>query len=203
MFELKENFSLKNHNTFGIHAKSKYFVSCSSETDLIEFLNIHETKELPLMVLGGGSNVLFTEDFNGYILHPNIKGIEIKRESDKEIEIKVGAGEDWDELVAYCVEKGWGGLENLSLIPGNVGTCPIQNIGAYGVEVKDTITLVETIDIQSLKKNNYNNAQCEFAYRDSIFKRKLKGKQIITYVHFKLKKQPDFKLEYGNLKLKL
>jgi len=200
MFELKEHFSLKNHNTFGVDANARFFVSCNSENEIVDFLSIHNKQELPLMILGGGSNILFTTDFEGYIVHPNIKGIQVVHETDKEIIIKVGAGEDWDELVNYCVENGWGGIENLSLIPGNVGTCPIQNIGAYGVEVKDVITDVEAINIESLKKQVFKNEECEFGYRDSIFKRKLKGKQIITYVSFKLKKQPDFKLDYGNLK---
>ena len=203
MFELKENFSLKNHNTFGLNTKTRYFVVCNSEDELIEFLNIHYKKELPLMILGGGSNVLFTKDYDGVILHPRIKGIEILRETDEEIELRVGAGEDWDEFVAYCVERGWGGIENLSLIPGNVGTCPIQNIGAYGVEVKDVIVAVETLELTTLQKCYFKNIECEFAYRDSIFKRKLKGKQIITYVRFKLKKQPNFKLDYGNLNEKV
>jgi len=203
MFELKENFSLKNHNTFGLNTKTRYFVVCNSEDELIEFLNIHYKKELPLMILGGGSNVLFTKDYDGVILHPMIKGIEILRETDEEIELRVGAGEDWDEFVAYCVERGWGGIENLSLIPGNVGTCPIQNIGAYGVEVKDVIVAVETLELTTLQKCYFKNIECEFAYRDSIFKHKLKGKQIITYVRFKLKKQPNFKLDYGNLNEKV
>ncbi len=203
MFEIKENFALKNHNTFGINAKTKYFVFCNSENDIKEFLNIHKNKDLPLMILGGGSNVLFTRDYEGYILHPKIKGIETIYETKDEIEVRVGAGEDWDEFVGFCVENGWGGVENLSLIPGNIGTSPIQNIGAYGVEVKDVITNVEVIEIDSQKRICYKNEECEFGYRDSIFKRKLKGKQIITYVTFRLKKQPIFKLDYGNLNEKL
>lgn len=199
MFEIKENFALKNFNTFGINVKTKYFVPCSSESDITEFLNIHKNMDLPLMILGGGSNVLFTGDYGGYILHPNIKGIETVNETNDEIEVRVGAGEDWDEFVEFCVEKGWGGVENLSLIPGNVGTCPIQNIGAYGVEVKDVVTKVEAIEIDTQKRVQYINEECEFGYRDSIFKRKLKGKLIITYVTFLLKKQPKFKLNYGNL----
>ena len=152
------------------------------------------------MILGGGSNVLFTKGFNGHVLHPNIKGIEILEDNKDEVILKVGAGEDWDEFVGYCVDNGWGGVENLSLIPGNVGTCPIQNIGAYGVEVKDVIEEVETIEIETLKTHCYKNSECEFGYRDSIFKRKLKGKHIITHVNFRLKKVPEFKLDYGNLK---
>ncbi len=203
MLEIKENFTLKKHNTFGIDVKTKYFIEYSSVDDLSNFLGIRRKQDLPLMILGGGSNVLFTKNFEGYILHPDIKGIEIIEESDDYVKIRVGAGVDWDELVDYCVKRNWGGIENLSLIPGNVGTCPIQNIGAYGVEVKDVITEVETLKIDSLKVFSFKNEECQFAYRDSIFKQKLKGKHIINYVTFKLNKRPVFKLDYGNLKEEL
>jgi UDP-N-acetylmuramate dehydrogenase len=199
MFEIKENISLKDYNTFGIDVNSKFFVECNSSQDIIDFLKTHQKSNLPLLILGGGSNVLFTKDFDGYILRPSIKGIEIINESDNDVTIKVGAGEDWDEFVAYCVEHGWGGIENLSLIPGNVGTCPIQNIGAYGVEVKDVITEVEALSIFILKSENFKNQECNFGYRDSIFKSKLKGTCVITHVTFKLQKQPVFKLDYGKL----
>ncbi len=199
MFKIKENISLKKCNTFNIDVNGQFYVECFSVQDIIDFLNIHRNKDLPLMVLGGGSNVLFTKDFEGYILRPSIKGINIINETNEEVIVKVGAGEDWDEFVEYCVNNDWGGVENLSLIPGNVGTCPIQNIGAYGVEVKDVIVSVEVLDIETLKVKSFLNLECNFGYRDSIFKRKLKGKQIITSVIFKLKKQPVFKLDYGNL----
>jgi len=199
MFEIKENFSLKNYNTFGIDAKCRFFVECSSVDELSNFLINHQKQDLPLMILGGGSNVLFTQDFDGYILRPFIKGINVIEESENDILVKVGAGEDWDEFVEYCVEKGWGGVENLSLIPGNVGTCPIQNIGAYGVEVKDVIEEVESLEIENLTRNIYKKEDCNFGYRDSIFKRNLKGKQIITHVSFRLQKRPVFKLNYGSL----
>ncbi len=203
MLEIKENFTLKKYNTLGIDVKTLYFAEYSSVIELIDFLNLHPKQDLPLIILGGGSNVLFTKDFEGYVLRPNIKGIEIIDDSDDFVKIRVGAGEDWDVLVDYCVDKNWGGIENLSLIPGNVGTCPIQNIGAYGVEVKDVITEVETLEIDSLKVFSFKNEECQFAYRDSIFKHKLKGKHIINYVTFQLNKQPVFKLDYGNLKEEL
>lgn len=203
MFEIKENFSLKKYNTFGIDVKTKYFIEYSSINELINFLDIKRKQDLPLMILGGGSNVLLTKDYEGYMLHSTIKGIEIIDETDNFVKIRVGAGEDWDEFVNYCVDHNWGGIENLSLIPGNVGTSPIQNIGAYGVEVKDVITEVETVEIESLKLFTIKNEECKFGYRDSIFKRELKGKHIVNYVIFKLNKQAVFKIEYGNLKEEL
>lgn len=199
MFEIKENISLKNHNTFGIDVQCRYLVICFSGEDIIQFLENNSDNRIPIMVLGGGSNVLFTKDFQGYVLRPYIKGIEVLEENGEEVIVKVGAGEDWDEFVGFCVDQGWGGVENLSLIPGNVGTCPIQNIGAYGVEVKNVIEEVESIEMDTLKTHRFKNAECEFGYRDSIFKQKLKGKHIITYVTFRLKKVPEFKLDYGNL----
>ena len=200
MFEIKGNLSLKNYNTFGIDVQSRFFTDCSSVEEIVAFIQFYKKQDLPLMILGGGSNILFTKDFEGYILRPFIKGIEVIADTDVDVTLRVGAGEDWDEFVGYCVDNGWGGVENLSLIPGNVGTCPIQNIGAYGVEVKDVIEEVETIEIETLKTHCYKNSECEFGYRDSIFKRKLKGKHIITHVNFRLKKVPEFKLDYGNLK---
>jgi len=200
MFEIKEDFSLKNYNTFGIDVKTKYFIEYSSVNELSNFLETYRKDGLPLMFIGGGSNVLFTKDFEGYILHPRIIGTEILNEDNEKVYVRVGAGEDWDEFVAFCVENNWSGIENLSLIPGNVGTCPLQNIGAYGVEVKDVITEVETIEIDTLKKAILTNEECQFGYRDSIFKRKLKGKHIINYVTFCLSKEQVFKLDYGNLK---
>src|SRR6056297_106861 len=203
MFEIKENFPLKKYNTFGIDVKSRYFSICSSIDELTQSINIHQKEKLPLLILGGGSNVLFTEDFPGLIIQPALKGIQVVNENSRVVQLKVGAGEVWDEFVEYCVEKGWGGVENLSLIPGNVGTCPIQNIGAYGVEVKDVIAEVETLEIDTFKKHRFNNEKCHFGYRDSIFKWALKGKHIITHVIFQLKKESDFVLDYGNLRVEL
>jgi len=199
MIEIKENYSLKKYNTFGFDVKSAYFSNFSTLEDLKELLLIQKNKKLPLIVLGGGSNILFTGDFNGLVIQPTIKGIEIISESNEYVDLRVGAGEDWDEFVGHCVNNSWSGVENLSLIPGFVGTCPIQNIGAYGVEVKDTIIKVETIETETLKEHLFLNAECNFGYRDSIFKRELKGKHIITHVHFRLKKNAEFILNYGNL----
>ena len=200
MIEIKENFSLKKYNTFGFDVTCSYFSTFETIEKLRELLIIQKNRKIPLLILGGGSNVLFTSDFNGLIIQPAIKGVKILSESKDFVDLQVGAGENWDEFVAYCVQNNWGGIENLSLIPGFVGTCPIQNIGAYGVEVKDVIQKVETIEISSLQEQDFSNSQCKFGYRNSIFKNELKGKHIITYVYFRLKKNADFIINYGNLK---
>lgn len=203
MFEIKENFPLKKYNTFGIDVKARYFSMCSSIDGLTQSINIYQKEKLPLLILGGGSNVLFTGNFPGLIIQPALKGIQVVNENSRVVQLKVGAGEVWDEFVEYCVEKGWGGVENLSLIPGNVGTSPIQNIGAYGMEVKDVITEVETLEIDTLKTHRFKNADCHFGYRDSIFKKALKGKHIIIHVYFRLNKNPNYTLDYGNLRSEL
>lgn len=200
MIEIKEKFALKKHNTFGFNISCAHFSTFSTIEELKELLLFHKNKKLSLMVLGGGSNILFTDNYNGLIIHPTLRGIKLINETDDFIELRVGAGEEWDYFVGYCVEKNWFGIENLSLIPGFVGTCPIQNIGAYGVEVKDVITNVGTVEIETLKNVNFTNEECKFGYRDSIFKNELRGKHVITHVHFKLQKKADFKLSYGNLK---
>ena len=199
MAQIQQNISLKPYNTFGIDANALYLCDCQTEKDLTEILNDPAYKQVNKLVLGGGSNVLFTKDFNGLIILNSIKGKEIIDENDNTIILRVGAGEDWDELVEYTVKNDWAGLENLSYIPGSVGASPIQNIGAYGEEVKNTINEVETIDLQTLKKINYKNEDCQFGYRNSIFKHELKGKAIITHVTFKLNKQHIFNLNYGAL----
>ena len=199
MAQIQQNISLKPYNTFGIDANALYLCDCQTEKDLTEILNDPAYKQVNKLVLGGGSNVLFTKDFNGLIILNSIKGKEIIDENDNTIILRVGAGEDWDELVEYTVKNDWAGLENLSYIPGSVGASPIQNIGAYGEEVKNTINEVETIDLQTLKKINYKNEDCQFGYRNSIFKHELKGKVIITHVTFKLNKQHIFNLNYGAL----
>lgn len=196
---LYEEFGLKSYNTFGVPAWTQYFYAFHDEYDLRDFLQATPKREIPVFVLGGGSNVLFIGNFYGLILHPQIAGISAMREDDNDVYVRVGAGVDWDELVAWTVEKGYFGLENLSLIPGQVGAAPIQNIGAYGVEVKDYIYQVEMIDITTGDKEIMSAEQCQFGYRDSVFKNDLKGKKVITYVTFKLSKTPVYHLEYGSL----
>lgn len=203
MIKIKDNYSLKKYNTFGLEVKCSYFSVFSTVDELKEILVINKNQNYPIMFIGGGSNILFTKDFNGLVVQPQIRGVEITSDSAEHIDLRVGAGENWDDFVDFCVQHDWAGIENLSLIPGFVGTCPIQNIGAYGVEVKDSITKVETVEIASSKEHVFSNADCNFGYRDSIFKRELKGKHVITYVHFRLNKKPEFVLNYGNLKEEL
>jgi UDP-N-acetylmuramate dehydrogenase len=196
-----ENFSLMEITTFGIDAKAKSFVQTANDDEIVTFLKSNNT--LPIFVLGGGSNIIFTSDFDGVVLQPSEKSVEIVCEDAESITLRVGAGMEWDELVKYTVEKGWGGLENLSLIPGHVGACPVQNIGAYGVEVKDTIAYVEGFRIDNVEPFCFDNAYCQFGYRDSIFKHELKGKMAITHVAFKLSKAPILKTHYGNIEEEL
>jgi len=184
----EKNFSLKNFNSFHIEVQADYFGKCSTIESLNTFFKTKKDS-LVFLILGGGNNILFTKNFNGYVIKNEIRGIEVISEDDEHIIIKAGAGEDWDEFASYCVEQNWGGLENLSLIPGTVGSSPIQNIGAYGAEVKDVIISVDTFNIKALKNETFDNGLCEFAYRESIFKKALRHTHIITHVTFRLYKK--------------
>ena len=182
--QIQENKSLKSYNTFGIDVKAKQFIEISSLKDLKELLKIKKD----FFILGGGSNLLLTKDIEKLVIHLNLKGIEILGEAENDIFVKVQAGENWHEFVLWCLEHDFGGIENLSLIPGNVGTSPIQNIGAYGVELKDSMFELEALEIETGLVKNFKNADCGFGYRNSVFKNELKGKYIITNVTFKLTK---------------
>ncbi len=184
--EISRNASLKSFNTFGIDVKAKSLVAVKSIDELITVLQNNYSENL--LILGGGSNMLLTKDVDVNVIHIDIKGIEVVRETEEFVFVKASAGENWHQFVLYTLENNWGGLENLSLIPGNVGTSPIQNIGAYGVELKDLFVSCEAIDVQTLEIENFTAAECEFDYRNSIFKHKVKGKYIITNVVFKLSK---------------
>lgn len=194
---LIENCSIKSYATFGIEAKARYFARVSTLEELSEALHHPLITGLPILILGGGSNLLFTKDFEGLVIKIEFKGIIVDNQNDSKVLVTVGAGEDWDNFVSFCVENGYAGLENLSLIPGVVGTCPVQNIGAYGVEVKDTIDHVTAFDRSTGKVCILTNADCHFGYRDSIFKYAAKGRYIITSVTFKLMLNPVFHTQYG------
>lgn len=192
-----DNCPLKERHTFGMDVMADR---------LIEFANEDELKSAltgavkPLLFMGGGSNLLFLNNYSGTVLHSVIDNINIVAEDDNSVSVRVGSGVVWDDFVAYCVEKGWWGVENLSLIPGEVGASAVQNIGAYGVEVKDVLQSIEAISVDDLSKRIFTNAECNYAYRDSIFKKSLKGKYVITYVTYRLSKKANPNIGYGALK---
>ncbi len=200
---IKENFSLHEFNTFHIDSVARYFTEVNSFETLRELITSGKLDETPLIILGGGSNMLFTGNFKGIVVHLINKGIEITGNTEDTILVKASAGENWHEFVNYCVKNGFGGLENLSLIPGNVGSCPIQNIGAYGIEVKDSFQSLEAMDLQTGELLVFSKEECRFGYRDSIFKRDLKGKFAICSVTFELNLNPEVHLEYGVIKQEL
>jgi UDP-N-acetylmuramate dehydrogenase len=191
--------SLLPYNTFGIDVKADFFIEYDSIADLQETLQLDVVKSNRVLHIGGGSNLLFLGDFNGVILHSAIKSIEKVGEDVDSVFLEVGSGVVWDDLVAYCVDNGWGGLENLSLIPGEVGASAVQNIGAYGVEVQDVIVAVNAVEVANAVARTFSNAECRYGYRNSIFKNELKGKYIITTIVFRLDKKPVFKLNYQHL----
>jgi UDP-N-acetylmuramate dehydrogenase len=193
------DISLKKYNTFGLDYKTDSLIIISSEDEAISLFSNRKVLKEPLFILGGGSNILFTKDFNGTIIHPEINGIEIIEQINETIIISAGAGVPWDELVQWTVNKGYGGLENLSFIPGTVGATPVQNIGAYGVEVKDTIEKVVAISLADGTHREFTNEECRFGYRESIFKGELKGMYLITSVWYRLATNPSPNTVYGSL----
>jgi len=198
---LLENISLRKYNTFGIDVSAKHFLEANSVSDIQNYLG--EKKSSPLLVLGGGSNILFTKNFDGTVLKNNLKGIELLKEDSENYFVKAGGGEVWHEFVLHCIKNNYAGVENLSLIPGCVGAAPIQNIGAYGVEQKETFYELEAINLKENKKVVFKNSDCQFAYRDSIFKHEAKNKFIITSVTFKLNKKPKLNTSYGAINQEL
>jgi len=196
---LLENFPLKFLNSFHTDVYAKYFTTINDIDELLEFYSENINLTLPVLILGGGNNILFTKNFEGCVLKIRIMGIEPIEENDDFIFIKANAGEDWDDFVAYCTNKNYGGLENLSLIPGQVGSSPIQNIGAYGTEVKDVISEVHTFNTSTKETEIFKNDQCQFGYRNSIFKSQLKETHIITGVVFKLNKNPILNTNYESV----
>ena len=193
--QIKENISLKPFNTFGIDAKARYFSTFSNDDELAELTSHHSP--LTKFILGGGSNILLTKDFDGLVLKNEVKGIELLHEDPEYVYVKAGAGENWHQLVLHCIQHGWGGVENLSLIPGNVGASPMQNIGAYGVELDDVFWSLEAFHLFDKKLYTFTKADCGFGYRDSVFKSKYKNEFAILSVTLQLKKHPVYHTSYG------
>ena len=197
--EITENISLQTLHSFGCNENANYFAKIDSIESIEKCIQWAKEKKIPYLILGAGSNILFTKTFEGLVLKMEIMGIKKIKETASEVFLEVGAGENWHHFVSYCVQKGWGGLENLSLIPGTVGAAPIQNIGAYGVEAKDTIVSVTAYDTQSAQLIILQNSDCAFGYRTSLFKLD-KTRYIISSVQIVLQKQPIFRTEYGAIK---
>lgn len=201
---MQEHFSLKPYNTFGVEAKSRYFTEVYDLEALKDAIDFSKSRHLNMLFLGGGSNILLTQDFDGLAIKLNLKGISEETLNENEILVTAKAGENWHELVLHCLEKNYGGLENLSLIPGNVGTSPMQNIGAYGTEIKDIFVECKVLNLETLDIETFDLEKCRFGYRDSIFKQEGKGKYIILEVTFRLtRKDHLIKTEYGAIKNEL
>jgi UDP-N-acetylmuramate dehydrogenase len=200
--QIQSNFSLKPYNTFGIDAKARYFSSFSTIEQLKELTNGHPSG-LTTFILGGGSNILFTKDFNGHVLKNDIRGIAKINEDDEYVYVKVGAGENWHQFVLFCIGNNWQGIENLSLIPGNVGASPMQNIGAYGVEISEVFLELNAFHLHEKSTRKFSLVDCEFGYRDSVFKKKYKDQFVILDVTYRLNKIPRYNTSYGALEREL
>lgn len=197
---IQQNVTLKNLNTFGMDVKANFFAIAQKIQQLSELLSFDEFRHLPKFILGEGSNILFTKDYPGLVIKMAIKGIHTFKEDDKHIWIEAGAGENWHDFVMYCVEHNYAGVENLSLIPGTVGAAPIQNIGAYGVELSNMFYQLKALHIKDATVRTFTNEECQFGYRDSIFKQDYRNQYIILSVILRLDKTPNFHIHYGNLK---
>lgn len=200
---IEENYSLLKHNTFGIDAKCRRFVEFETVEEACQVADMLNDDE-PLLIIGEGSNLLLTADFNGVVVHSAIKGLEATETGDGDILLKAGSGDNWDGVVAYCVENGWRGAENLSLIPGEVGASAVQNIGAYGAEVKDLIVEVEAVEIATGEVRTFKNEACEYGYRESRFKHDWKNHYLMTHVTYRLKRDDaPLNVAYGNIRAEL
>ncbi|MDR2148911.1 MAG: UDP-N-acetylmuramate dehydrogenase [Tannerella sp.] len=197
---IEQNYNLLKHNTFHISAKTRWFMEYSNEEELLKILHDEYFQECLSLHIGEGSNLLFINDFNGIILHSNIKGIDLVGETADSVYLRIGAAEHWDDVVAFAVSKGWGGIENLSHIPGEAGAAAVQNIGAYGVEIKDVIESVEAFNQLTFERKTFTNEDCRYGYRHSYFKETDHDPYIITRMTIRLHKNPDYQLNYGNLK---
>ncbi|MDL2143440.1 UDP-N-acetylmuramate dehydrogenase [Flavobacterium tructae] len=200
--EIQSNFSLKNYNTFGIEAKARQFIAVHTVAELKTILE--ENKDEQKFILGGGSNMLLTKDIDALVIHIDLKGKTILKEDDDFVWVESQAGETWHDFVLWTIDNNFGGLENMSLIPGNVGTTPVQNIGAYGTEIKDTFVSCEAINIATQEMKTFTNADCKFGYRESIFKNEVKNQYIITAVIYKLtKRNHKINISYGDITAEL
>lgn len=199
MLIFQENVSLRPYNTFGIDATARFFVEIQNVDELRAVVQHPEFRSMPRLLLGGGSNVLLTGDFDGLVVRIAIAGKKTVREDDAHVWLKVGAGENWHELVLFCLANDLAGLENLSLIPGSVGASPMQNIGAYGVEIKDVFDSLEALDLETGELRTFTHEECRFGYRESIFKHEAKGRYAIVSVTFRLAKTPTFHTNYGDI----
>jgi len=195
-----ENISLKKFNTFGLNVRADHLATFKLEENLVHFLKHNRIPDHNYLIIGHGSNLLFTKDFNGTVIHPEMDVISLEGKKGNDVIVSAGAGVVWDKLVESTVNNGLGGLENLSFIPGLVGAAPVQNIGAFGCEVKNTIEKVRAVSLQDGSVKEFTNEECKFGYRDSIFKGELKGRYLITKVYFRLSTKPKLCLEYGSLK---
>lgn len=197
---IQENISLKPFNTFGIDKTARYFVNAKSTQEIKEALATAQELQIPVLILGGGSNILLTQNLDALVLKIEIEGINVLQENEDVVLVEVGAGEIWHDFVVFCIERGWGGVENLSLIPGTVGASPMQNIGAYGVEIKEVFHSLRAIDRANGTERVFSWEDCRFGYRESVFKNESKDKYIITHVTFLLNKKPEIKTTYGAIK---
>ncbi len=203
MSQIEQNKSLKNYNTFGLDVKADFFTSVHSIDELITVWKDDRFSQTQKMFLGGGSNVLLTKDFQGLIIHNCLKGIEVVNRDDNFVLVKAASGEGWHDFVLYCIDNGFGGVENMSLIPGSVGAGPMQNIGAYGVEMKDVFYELEALNLSTLQIEKFTNADCKFGYRESVFKNEKKNQFFIASVTFRLNLHPTVNTTYGAIQQQL
>lgn len=200
---VQENISLQHLNTFGMDVMARFYTEAAGIDDLQEIFSKLAFAPLPHMILGGGSNVLFTRDFDGLVIKNRFSGISVVRETPEEVFVRAGAGETWHPFVLHCISNGWGGIENLSLIPGSIGAGPMQNIGAYGVELKDVFHELEAFHLHDKVVRTFNATECQFGYRESIFKRAGKDQYVIVSVTLRLQKHPKLNTSYGAIEKEL
>ncbi len=197
---IKSDINLAPYNTLHIRSKAKSFISIKSIEQLKQLLHSWGDDPPRYFILGGGSNVLFVDDFDGLVIHVDMTGRTVVREDEDHLWLALGSGENWHDTVMYCVEQGWGGIENLALIPGTVGAAPIQNIGAYGVELKDVFESLRAVELETGEERIFSREECSFGYRDSVFKNKLKGRYLVAEVTLKLSKDPEANTSYGSIR---